>query len=129
MLKNTRPITLLDTARKLMNRLLYKRLSYILHDHHVLTGGNFAGLPGGTCDIPIAVLESIIYDAKITNSPLYLFFLDISKAFDSIDTAVLKLAMERLHLPPTFIHLILELFTNRFNSIITAYGSSDYIKH
>jgi hypothetical protein len=84
-LKNTHPITLLDTARKLMNKILYKRLDRIFTTNNVLTGGNFAGLSGGSCDTPIAVLKSILHDAKLNNSPLFLFFLDISKAFDAMD--------------------------------------------
>ena len=44
-LKNTRPITLLDTARKLMTRIMNKRLANILSQHKVMQGNNHAGLP------------------------------------------------------------------------------------
>ena len=59
-----------------------------------------------------AVLESILYDANFNKPPLFLFFLDISKAFDSMDRFALRIAMECLHLPPTFNKLITELFSN-----------------
>src|SRR4051794_1481683 len=71
-LKNTRPITLLDTARKLTTRIMYNRNSVVLVKYEVLTGGNFARLPGGSYNPPIAILEAIINDAQnITN--LYFF--------------------------------------------------------
>ena len=127
-LQNTRPITLLDTARKLMTKILYNRLAPLLKNNSVLTGGNFASLPGGSCDPPIMILDSIIHDAKINNKPLFIFLQDISKAFDSIDCNMLKLALQRLNLPAISINLVLELFTNRCNTIITAHGSTDPYK-
>src|SRR5688572_7054458 len=88
-LKNTQPITLLETARKLMTKIMTNCLVKILHQHNILKGNNFAGLPGGSCHIPIHILESVINDAKMFNKPLFIFLQDISKAFDSIDTHML----------------------------------------
>src|SRR2546429_4213260 len=92
-LKNTRPITLLETARKLLTKLMYHRLLTILVKYKVLKGSNFAGLPGGSCNPPICALKAILHDAKTQDKPLFIFQQDISKAFDSIDTNMLKLAM------------------------------------
>ncbi|GBB85720.1 hypothetical protein RclHR1_01220016 [Rhizophagus clarus] len=69
-LKNTRLITLLEVICKAFVKLFYNRLSFILATHNILTGGNLAGLPGGTCRDPIITLESIIHDANSSNSPL-----------------------------------------------------------
>jgi len=127
-LKNTRPICLLDTARKVMTRILYSRLSAILVQNRVLTGNNFAGLPENSVDPPIAIMEALLHDAKTYDKPLFILQQDISKAFDSMDIKMLKLAMLRLRIPNSFISLILELFTDRYNSVITAYGPSDPYK-
>ncbi|GBC19763.2 reverse transcriptase family protein [Rhizophagus irregularis DAOM 181602=DAOM 197198] len=63
-LKNTRPITLLETVRKCVVKVVTNRLSNILADNKILQGGNFAGLPGGSTDVPIKMLDAIIHQQK-----------------------------------------------------------------
>ncbi|GBB85362.1 hypothetical protein RclHR1_11900012 [Rhizophagus clarus] len=123
-LQNTHPITLLEVIQKLFVKLFYNRLSSILAAHNVLTGGNFASLPGGTCRDPIITLESIIHDANCTKFPLWILSQDISKAFDSVHLTMLKFALKRICLPASFIKLILSLFMNRSNQVFTAHGDT-----
>src|ERR1044071_1703603 len=87
-----------------------------------MKGNNYAGLPGCSYNLPITLLKNIINDAKTNNKPLFIFLQDISKAFDSMDSRMLRLAMARLKIPSIFINLTLELFTNRYNTIIMAFG-------
>ncbi|GBC05503.1 hypothetical protein RclHR1_06260009 [Rhizophagus clarus] len=123
-LKNTRPITLLEVIQKSFVKLFYNRLSSILATHNVLTSGNFAGLPGGTCRNPIITLESIIHDAVCNSSPLWILSQDISKAFDSVNLTMLKFALERIRLPASAIMLLLSLFMHRFNWVYMAHGDT-----
>ncbi|GBC36395.2 hypothetical protein RIR_jg28669.t1 [Rhizophagus irregularis DAOM 181602=DAOM 197198] len=126
-LKNTRPITLLETVRKCVVKVVTTRLSKILADNQVLQGGNFAGLPGGSTDIPIKMLDAIIHQRRFDKSDdqeLWIVSQDISKAFDSIDLNMLRLALIRLHIPSLLIKFILNLFTRRNNKIITHHGDT-----
>ncbi|GET59005.1 RNA-directed DNA polymerase from mobile element jockey-like [Rhizophagus irregularis DAOM 181602=DAOM 197198] len=126
-LKNTRPITLLETVRKCVVKVVTTRLSKILADNQVLQGGNFAGLPGGSTDIPIKMLDAIIHQRrfdKTDDQELWIVSQDISKAFDSIDLNMLRLALICLHIPSLLIKFIINLFTRRNNKIITHYGNT-----
>ncbi|GBC31212.2 RNA-directed DNA polymerase from mobile element jockey-like [Rhizophagus irregularis DAOM 181602=DAOM 197198] len=123
-LKNTRPITLLEVIRKSLVKLFYNRLASILASNEVLKGGNFAGLPGGSCRDPIVLLESIIHDAHVNKSPLWILSQDISKAFDSVDLKMLRFALERIKLPASATKFILSLFMKRSNRVFTAHGTT-----
>src|SRR5256886_2745251 len=63
-LTNTRPITLLETVRKLMVKILNHRLSNLLAQKHILKGYQFAGIPGSSTMEPIRILNELIEDAK-----------------------------------------------------------------
>ncbi|GBC15710.2 hypothetical protein RIR_jg14016.t1 [Rhizophagus irregularis DAOM 181602=DAOM 197198] len=126
-LKNTRPITLLETVRKCVVKVVTNRLSNILADSKILQGGNFAGLPGGSTDVPIKMLDAIIHQHKhdsTDDQELWIVSQDISKAFDSMDLNMLKLALDRLHIPALLVRFILNLFTRRNNKIITCHGDT-----
>ncbi|GET62832.1 RNA-directed DNA polymerase from mobile element jockey-like [Rhizophagus irregularis DAOM 181602=DAOM 197198] len=126
-LKNTQPITLLETVRKCVVKVVTTRLSKILADNQVLQGGNFAGLPGGSTDIPIKMLDAIIHQRRFDKSDdqeLWIVSQDISKAFDAIDLNMLRLALIRLHIPSLLIKFIINLFTRRNNKIITHHGDT-----
>src|SRR4051812_4323024 len=111
-----------------MTKILNKRLSSILVNNNILKGNNYAGLPGSNCASPILTLESIIQDAKSHNKPLFIFLQDISKAFNSMDVRMLKLAMLRLKIPLEFVNLVSRLFTDRYNTVIMHYGPSTPFK-
>ncbi|EXX70818.1 reverse transcriptase family protein [Rhizophagus irregularis DAOM 181602=DAOM 197198] len=67
-LKYTRPIILLETVRKCVVKIVSTQLSKILADNQVLQGGNFAGLPGGSTDIPIKMLDAIIHQCRFNKT-------------------------------------------------------------
>jgi hypothetical protein len=127
LLKNTRSITLLETAQKLLVKIITDRLSKVMVTHQVLTGDNFAGLPGSSVTTPINVYDGIMKSHR--NSPhsqeLWILSQDISKAFDSIDLCILQLSFKRLKFPQNLSKFIISLFTSRKNNILTPFGRTE----
>ncbi|EXX73805.1 hypothetical protein RirG_057060 [Rhizophagus irregularis DAOM 197198w] len=73
------------------------------------------------------MLDAIIHQHKhdsTDDQELWIVSQDISKAFDSMDLNMLKLALERLHIPALLVRFILNLFTRRNNKIITCHGDT-----
>ena len=66
----TRPLTLLDTMRKAVMKILTNQLSRIMAKHEILKGNNFAGLPGGSTELPIKIMNMILEDAKKNQKPV-----------------------------------------------------------
>src|SRR5215216_5577411 len=122
----TRPITLLETARKGFVKILTNRLSKIIAKHSILRGGNFAGLPGGSTETPIKILNMLLEDANDNNKEIWVLLQDLSKAYDRVDLTFLRKALYRIKIPNHAIDLLINLFTARKNAVFTTDGISDY---
>ncbi|CAB5353542.1 unnamed protein product [Rhizophagus irregularis] len=114
----TRPITLIETARKIAIKILTNRLSDIITKNSVLRGKNYAALKYESTFEPIKILQTIIEDANINKKEAWIILMDISKAYDSVSSISLKKAMERIKLPEQWINLVLDISHNRFNKVI-----------
>jgi len=90
----TRPLTLLDTMRKAMMKIFTNQLSRIIAKYNVLKNNNFVGLPGGSTELPIKLMNMILEDAKEHKKLVWILLQDLSKAYDRVDLTILRKAME-----------------------------------
>ena len=83
---------------------------------------NFAFLAGKSTTDLILIKKMILEDAKMYNKPLYLFDLDLQKAFDRVPRYIKEMALRRLNLPENVIHAWSICDNTRALSVKTAYG-------
>src|SRR4051812_2885969 len=95
----TRPITLLETARKAFVKIITNSLSSTIAKHKICKGNNFARLPGGSTEDPIKIMNMLIEDAIENKKDIWILLQDLSKAYDHVDLSILKLAMRRQKIP------------------------------
>ncbi len=122
----TQPLTLLDIMRKAVMKILTNRLSRIMAKYAVLKGNNFAGILGGSTELFIKLMHMILEDVKENNKPVQILLQDLFKAYNRVDLIILRKAIERVKILPTYISFILDFFTHRKNAVLTKEGILDY---
>ena len=124
-LQNTRPITLIETGRKLLTRILTNRISKTCTKYNILKGDNFSVLKDTSTAIPIQIINFAIEHATTNKKTLWLVTQDMKKAYDSVGTSQLTAAMKRINIHSGYIDLINNIQKGRHNTVQTFFGQTD----
>src|SRR5438270_195995 len=99
-LKNTRPIILLETLRKVMTKILTNRISETCTKFDILKGDNFSVLKDTSTATPIHIVNFLIEHATERKKKLWLVSQDMKKLYDSMGTNQLVNALKRINMHP-----------------------------
>jgi len=124
----TRPITLIETARKLLTRILTDRISHKYDQHKILKGNNISVLKNTNTMVPIHTLNNILEHSREYNKEVWITFQDMKKAYDSVGWQALNKALNRIKMNEAFILLLSNIHNNRHGSILTEYGPTPEYK-
>ncbi|GBB90433.1 hypothetical protein RclHR1_01740010 [Rhizophagus clarus] len=127
-LTKIRSITLLETMRKTVVKIVTQKLSHIIADNNILKGGNHVALLGGSTEVPIQIMNLIMEDAKVKKKPLWILFQDLSKAYDRVDIKMLELTLNRIKIPKRIVQLLVNLFFNSKKAVITIIRTTQFYK-
>src|SRR5947209_10545107 len=119
----TRPIVLIETARKIFTKIMTNRLKRTCCEHQILKGNNCSVLKGTLTHVPINILTNIIEDARVSQTQeTWLVLQDMHKAYDSVGWYALLKSLRRIKMSEKYINLLRNLYTTRWSSIITSHG-------
>jgi len=79
-----RPISLLSTLSKILERILNKRLTWFLQSNNFLNGAQYGCRRGCSSTMTLAELHAHIHTAIFNNSRLYSVFFDLENAFPRV---------------------------------------------
>ena len=84
-ISNYRPISLISNIAKIFEKIIYNRLYNFLKDSNILSETQYGFVKGkGTTDA-LNVITDIIYKHLDKSKPLIITFLDLAKAFDTVN--------------------------------------------
>ena len=92
---NYRPISLLLTISKLLEKLMYKRTYYFLEQTDQLYQSQYGFRRSHSCETAIMELVSSIIKGKDDGFYTLALFIDLSKAFDTVDHKILLDKLEK----------------------------------
>ena len=103
-----RPITLLNVDYKLIAGMVAGRIKINLEQliHETQTGF----VPNRLILYNLTFVRDVIQWSKVTDSPVYIAFLDFEKAFDRVNWVYRDLVMRKVGYPPSLIGMITSLY-------------------
>ena len=125
---NYRPIALLNSTNKLFTTLINTRLSLFLESQQVFSTMQGGFRMGKTTYTKMWTLVHTIEHANSHNRALHVSYIDVKKAYDSVEHWGLQQVMEEYGFSPMFIKLINNLCINNFSQVITPHGMSNEFK-
>ena len=97
-LNNYRNIGLINTCRKLHQKIFKHKFENALSSKHIISKNQYGFTSKKSCLQPTALVSNKIKYAKGNSKPLYMMTLDLKQAFDSVDMNVVDFYLKQLHL-------------------------------
>ena len=107
---NYRGVSLMDIHGKIFSSIMTQRLFVILKLHGTTT--QFGCTPGLGCQDGIFTLKTLLHLRHEHNLPTYVAYIDLVKAFDTVDHTILFKILDLYCAPPKFLDCIKRLYTN-----------------
>ena len=122
---NYRPVSLLNSLSKIIEKVLYLRIYSYMGDKLCPTQYGFR--PGhSTSDLMTFTMETIVRNLNSTSNALPLFF-DLGKAFDTLKHDLLLKKLEHYGIRGTPLALIKSYLSNRKQKVMVDGVESDYL--
>jgi exonuclease III/ribonuclease HI len=123
--KNYRPIALAPALYKIFMTILQKRTQTILDQIKLIHPGQNGFKPGASTHDNIFQYINILQNAKNKQRPLYIAYIDIKKAYDSVEHWGIQQTLRHYKFNESYINLIQQIYKDNHTQIITPYGLTE----
>lgn len=110
---NYRPISLITSFAKVYEKILYQRLTSFFNKYSILSPKQYGFREGRSTSDAIIHLSTNIYKALNARKPSMAVFVDLAKAFDTVNHAQLLEILERVGVRGTAHDLLCSYLSNR----------------
>jgi hypothetical protein len=115
---NYRGISLLSCVGKLYSNLLNNRLKYYLEELNLISEFQNGFRPKRSCEEHLFVITSIIRNRQNDNKDTFAAFIDMQKAFDSVNRNLLLFNLISLNVDGKFYKNLKQMYTDTQASVI-----------
>ena len=123
---NWRGISLLDVVGKLFAKVIQQRLQGVVED--VVSDSQCGFHKGRGCTGMIFCARQLVEKAREHNSKVFILFVDLKKAYDSIPRQALWLVLQKYGIPPVIINLIQSLHEGMKAEVSVSGGTTPAIE-
>ena len=126
LIKNWRPISLLNTDYKLLTKCLSGRLQTVLPD--IIDHDQTGFLKGRYIGENIRTISDLIEYTSLKNQPAFILLIDFEKAFDTIRWSYLAKCLKFFNFGDTLINWIQIIYNNIESTVINNGHTSQFFK-
>jgi pentatricopeptide repeat protein len=124
-LNNQRPISLLSCQYKIYTQLIYRRLQKYMENYNLLENLQCGFRSNTSASEAIKALIAILEDSRQYKKEIHLLYLDIKKAFDSVQHWAIQETLTFYGIPKHFRKIINSLYKDIYAQIIFPFGITD----
>ncbi|GBM93049.1 Putative protein in type-1 retrotransposable element R1DM [Araneus ventricosus] len=121
-----RPITLLPTLGKLLEKLLLQRFNYYLEKNNKLHDQQYGFRQGKSVDLALSTLVSKLEEAKRKDLQTLFISIDIKGAFDNLQYSSIKNSIDKIATKSNITETLKDILNNRKVIIQTQIGPSSW---
>ena len=113
---NYRPLTVLGSVSGVYTKLLNQRLTTVVEEHRLLgevQHGFRKGRSGADCGF---IMNSVLWKSSATRKLVHMAFIDLQKAYDSVDRKILWEKLESMGIKGKFLESLKKLYQGDYVS-------------
>ena len=114
---NYRPISLLPIFSKILEKIVYSYLASYLEEHKILHKSQFGFRKQHSTYMPMALIVDEITRALEKNEKVMGLFLDLKKAFDTVNIKILLEKLQKIGIRGTLLGILKSYFENRVQRV------------
>lgn len=112
-IENYRPISILSLFNKIFEKSIYNRLSNFVTQCNIIAPQQFGFQKGLSTELAVTNFTEKIYDSLNNKKTTVAIFIDLSKAFDTVNHAILLKKLEVYGIRGVALSLLTSYLTNR----------------
>jgi retron-type reverse transcriptase len=125
--KNYRPITLMNIVHKILVKIVNDLLLKMLEDNNVFSEAQAGFRPNRNTWQKILQLKNLIELQNSRKKPIHLIYIDLAKAYDSVEHWRIKQIMQAYVFDDKLINLLMNICVRNNTEIITTFGNTEKI--